>query len=714
LLFERNRISIESIFVEDYPGVSTDQVIHGVLTYILMNMRTPGTDASALAPSGSFLILNGLVLSLTLGFFDTIFSMLSSGWHWSWILLPTATTVLTVFILYILSWLALRPLFVKLFSAIETSALATSLAFFMGMLFILLMIQNLIHPPESKVELLKQGMLLLISGLAGVGVYFIVRSLRYRLYLKSRISNFLPALPVILAEVIIILCLFASRPHLRFRVFLFSALATCLLYLFCGSRIAVRLLLPLLAATVFLAPLLDFAFDSANVPTLPQEHRHKIKHVILITVDTLRADVLSAYDNKARPTPNIQKLANDSVFFKNAIAPAPWTQPSFVSMMTGVSPLVHQSTRHQFGIPRQIPMIAERMSDAGYYTAAFGTNPVLATFSRGFKEFHFLATPLISGFGSSIIKQLFPDKYNWNPDAARLSEISADWLRKHYKQDFLLWVHYFDPHVPYSPPSKYVSGNPPAGQIGQKYLWQDYWQAGSGDFVPSAEQRKWIKDLYLAEVQYVDDSIGRLLASLRSLNLYDESLIIFASDHGEEFWEHGRSGHGRSLYREVLWVPFMVKVPFSHSKRQVDKLVSITSIAPSILDFTGIDYQPASLSDISLAPLCLGNMSDFEEQPIVSTGLAFFDEEYSVTWKDRKYIKTITGHEELYNSSNDPYESLSLVSSDREQLSEAKKILKETENAAERLRKHYGISGPYSEEMDPQRRDAMRALGYIH
>ena len=679
-----------------------------------MNLSTPGRDEAFLPPSRSLLILNALVLSLTLGFFDTIFSMLSSASHWSWILLPTAAAVLSIFIIYILSWLALRPLFVILLPAVEISALATSFAFFIGALFILLTMQNLLHAPQSKLELLKQGALLLISGLAGAGAYFTDRSLQNRPSLKGRISSFLLALPVILAEVIVIFCLFASEPDLRFRMFLFSALMTWLLYHFAGSRLAVRLLLPLLAVMVFLAPVLNFAFDSANAPQLlPPMHRHKIKHVILITVDTLRSDALSVYNNKTKPTANIQKLADDSVYFKNAIAPAPWTQPSFVSMMTGLSPLVHQSTRHEFGIPNQIRMIAERMSDAGYYTAAFGTNPVLTTFSRGFKEFQFSA-PLIHSFGSSIILRLFPEKYNLDPDAARVTEISSDWLRKHANQDFFLWVHYFDPHVPYSPPSKYVPANPPAGRIGVKYLMQDYWEAGYGEFVPSREQRKWIKELYLGEVRYVDDSIGELLGSIRSLHLYDDSLIIFASDHGEEFWEHGHSGHGRSLYREVLWVPFMIKVPFSHNKREVDNLVSTTSITPSILDFTGIQYQPASLSDISLAPLCLGNMSDFEEKPIVSTGLAFFEEELSVTWKDMKYIKTVTGREELYNSSNDPFESLSLVASDPEQLSEARRILEETENAAERLRKRYGISGPFVEEMDPQRRDAMRALGYLH
>jgi arylsulfatase A-like enzyme len=353
------------------------------------------------------------------------------------------------------------------------------------------------------------------------------------------------------------------------------------------------------------------------------------------------------------------------------------------------------------------------MSDAGYYTAAFGTNPVLTTFSRGFKEFQFAAT-FIHSFGSLMILRLFPDRYFWNPDAARVSELSSDWLKTHANQDFFLWVHYFDPHVPYSPPTKYLHSNPPAGRIGDAYLWQDYWETGYGEFVPSPEQRKWIKDLYLAEVRYVDDSIGALLGTIRALHLYDDALIIFASDHGEEFWEHGHSGHGRSLYREVLWVPFMVKVPFSHNKHEVDKLVSITSIAPSILDFTGIAFQPASLSEVSLAPLCLGKISEFEEKPIVSTGLAFFDEELSVTFKDMKYIKTVTGREELYNSSNDPYESVSLVASNPEQLSEARRILEENENAAERLRKHFGISGPYIEEMDPQRREAMRALGYLH
>src|SRR5262245_59070952 len=115
-----------------------------------MNLSTPGRSEMSSAPSRSFLILNALVLSLTLGFFDTIFGIVSSGSYWSWILLPTAAAVLSIFVIYILSWLVLRPLFVTLLPDVEIKTLATSFAAFIGTLFILLTMQNLIRAPQTK------------------------------------------------------------------------------------------------------------------------------------------------------------------------------------------------------------------------------------------------------------------------------------------------------------------------------------------------------------------------------------------------------------------------------------------------------------------------------------------------------------------------------------------------------------------------------------
>jgi len=682
-----------------------------------MNGATKAADQLPARLNRFVLLQTALILSLSLGFFDSISSILNYSYahlKLSMFALPTLATVLAIFLAFYVLWWPISRLMRALFPELQTNRLAISFSSFFASLFVFLLIQGMLHRSESEIGLFKQSVLFTASVTIAIGIYLIPQSLTNTPRLRKALIALWIALPFILAEILILLA-FSNAHVFRWSMATLSAIITWALFYFRRSVSALPLIL--LAIAILIAPSGSLSSSANDRAGAQISQHHKLKHIILITVDTLRADALSAYNNKTLPTRNLQKFFDDGVLFKNAISPAPWTQPSFASIFTGVSPLVHGASRHRFGIPNQLPSLAQRLSEAGYYTAAYGTNPILdcTSFSKGFREFRFGGPSMITSFGSSILVRLFPERYDWRPLAGRLSEISIAWLKRHQSEDFFFWVHYFDPHVPYSPPAKYLNGAPlPSGKIRKEFVLRDYNLANQGDFVPSMSERKSIKDLYLGEVQYVDDSIGNLLKALKNLGLYYDSLIIFASDHGEEFWEHGHAGHGRSLYQEVLRVPYAVKLPFPRTNHQVNLLVSTTSITPTILDISGIRYDADSFSEPSIAPLCTEGASILPDRPQFSTGLAAFDEKFSITWKNLHYIQTVTGPEELYDFDRDPGELFSMVSSSPEQLRQARTLIEDNEKAAARLRAYYHISGPVKVDIDEQRELEMRGIGYLH
>ncbi|MCH7872423.1 MAG: sulfatase-like hydrolase/transferase, partial [Planctomycetes bacterium] len=289
----------------------------------------------------------------------------------------------------------------------------------------------------------------------------------------------------------------------------------------------------------------------SNAPT--------IKRVILLTVDTLRADALRVYSDGAPPTPNLSALAADSVVFDEAVSPAPWTLPAFSSIMTGLSPTVHQAIRSTSRLP-DVPTLAERMRASGYRTAAIGKNPYLLPLfglSRGFERYEMYPAPGGRSLGRALLGWAFPERFALDVTTDGITRKAVRWLTENRERRFFLWLHYFDPHVPYEPPSAYLPKSTPPERIGTSF--EDTARLREGYFVPTREEIEWLRGLYHAEVRYVDDNIGVLMAALKRLGIYEETLIVFTSDHGEEFAEHGGYDHGHTLYDELVRVPLFVK-----------------------------------------------------------------------------------------------------------------------------------------------------------
>jgi len=228
------------------------------------------------------------------------------------------------------------------------------------------------------------------------------------------------------------------------------------------------------------------------------------------------------------------------------------------------------------------------------------------------------------------------------------------------------------------------------------------------------EEQEWIRKLYDAEVATTDESIGNLLEFLERNDLYHESLIILTSDHGEEFWEHEGVEHGHSLHPEVLNVPLIVKLPSSVFTGEINEVVSTQSILPTVLDLCDIPCEDQYLTASSLAPLWQEDPVAFNDRPIVSGGLLYYEDRESVIFDGFKYIRYLeTGREELYALTEDPEEQSSLVSLYPDKVQEAKSLLLEHDQKADAIRAYYRTALEEKAELDEEALRELRSLGYV-
>ena len=284
-------------------------------------------------------------------------------------------------------------------------------------------------------------------------------------------------------------------------------------------------------------------------------------NVILISLDTLRADHLKCYGYKRNTSPNIDKLAKDSVVFFNTFSHAPYTLSSHMSMMTSLLPMNHKVLYIDRSLNPSIKTLADLLRNNDYITVAFtGGGQVSARYGFS-KGFDFYYEEYMGGVHIN--------------SAERLFKHASKWIRKNKNLKFFLFLHTFQIHNPYHSP-------PPFGQI---FLKKEYpWKyislqeiLGQGYPRLFRELKRIEKEnviaLYDGEIRYTDECfIKPFIKELKKLNLYDRTMIILTSDHGEEFRDHYSWGHGHNLYNEVIKVPLIIKFPYSkYSGKKVKK-----------------------------------------------------------------------------------------------------------------------------------------------
>jgi len=306
-------------------------------------------------------------------------------------------------------------------------------------------------------------------------------------------------------------------------------------------------------------------------------------NVVLLIVDTLRSDHLGCYGYHRNTSPGMDSLAACGVRYDNVTAGEPWTLPSMATIFTGMLPLEHNARRRgdtYFGLDPQAVTLAEYMNSSGYTTAAF-FNVIFMNadfgFHQGFDHFD-----CFSSLGSSSDR-----------NAEQTVDAALAWLDSEYSgEPLFLAVHFYDPHLTYTPPAPYAD------------LWRD--TSYTGEFDSAWGQRETVVNvnmgaislepadlynleaLYDGEIAYTDHEIRRLLAGLRSRGVTDEALVIIVADHGEEFLDHNKMGHAHSLYQELLHVPLIISGEGFQPGTVFSGGVSQADILPTVLSWAGV------------------------------------------------------------------------------------------------------------------------------
>jgi arylsulfatase A-like enzyme len=333
------------------------------------------------------------------------------------------------------------------------------------------------------------------------------------------------------------------------------------------------------------------AFWANPILFTPVAPRDGSVNVILISLDTLRADHLGCYGYPAPTSPNLDKLAADGVRFKHDASSSSWTLPSHMSLLTSRTPAHHGVLHENRGFDPSIVTLADVLREGGYVTGAFTAGGYVGSrfgFSKGF-DFYFEG-----GMSGE------------NPRAAEiLSRKVTAWLGRNADKKFFLFLHTYQPHDPYSSPAPWGQALLPPGSRFTSLDFRAFLGPG-GDFKRLNDRDKAnVVGLYDGDIRCADEAfIGPLVRLLRSLGLYDRTLIVVTSDHGEEFFDHGSWLHGQSLYEEMIHVPLIFKMPGSRPRGlKVAARVQAPDVMPTILDVLGVPAPGGPLDGRSLLPL---------------------------------------------------------------------------------------------------------------
>lgn len=347
------------------------------------------------------------------------------------------------------------------------------------------------------------------------------------------------------------------------------------------------------------------------------------KNLLLITIDTLRADKLSCYGGKESLTPNIDSLAERGALFSRAFANTSTTLPSHTNIFLGTTPLYHGVHENlNFKVNDELLTLAEHLKNHGYSTGAFvGAYPLDSRFglSQGFDIYDDNFSRAFSLDPSSIERK-----------AEAVLEGALDWLQGQ-NTNWFLWLHFWDPHIPYDPPEPF------------KTLYKE--------------------NPYIGEIAYVDQILGELIDFIQENNLLGNTVVVFTADHGESLGQHGEKTHGYFAYNSTIWIPLIILSPEGKCTR-VDQLVSHIDIFPTVCDLLGLE-KPSFLQGISLYPALIGQ--NLPERPIYFESLYPY---YSKGWapikgfiqKNRKFIDSPIP--ELYELDKD-FDELKNIATDK-------------------------------------------------
>lgn len=443
-----------------------------------------------------------------------------------------------------------------------------------------------------------------------------------------------------------------------------------------GARYTRRLRSAVLLGVIagFALPACDRSGTARVAPPANDDRRStdSRSNVLLISMDTTRADHLACYGHPTIKTPNIDRLAAEGTLFLRCAADVPVTLPSHTSMLTGTYPFAHGVRDNgQFHVHADNLSLAEVLDDAGYATAAEVAAYVLNRefgLAQGFDTYSDVTAARRSGP---------PGEQAANERKAEEVRAAAGaWLRAHATERFFLFVHFFDPHRTYAPPPEFAA----------QY-----------------------RNPYLGEIAYVDAQIGHLLELLDELDLARKTLVILTADHGEGLGEHDEETHGNFLYDATLRVPLILRCPDRIPVgRRVETHVRLIDIAPTVVDFLDLPALPAA-HGTSLMSLLAERPSEWRFPayaetfyPKFSMGCGWYRAWISDGWK---YIHA--AKPELYDLREDPDELVNLAGAEPERVTQMRAELREL------LARARPVTGTAQRALSARDRRALESLGYV-
>ncbi len=398
------------------------------------------------------------------------------------------------------------------------------------------------------------------------------------------------------------------------------------------------------------------------------------RNLLLITLDTTRADRLGVYGYARPSSAGIDRLASEAVVFDRAYSTSSWTLPSVVSLMTGHYPTTHRCNRDRSALTDEFVTLAETLRDAGFRTGAVVSHIYLEKrhgLEQGFDHYDqelVLSTGKMSH--EAVTSPAISDKgIAWIEERAR--DPRARWF---------LWLHYFDPHIEYRA------------------------HPGVSEAFGTEEEQ----DRYVGEIAFTDSHLGRVLEALAEHDLQRETAVILLADHGEEFGEHGGAQHRRTLYEEVLRIPLIVRAPGIEATR-VPTPVSTVDVLPTALALLGAD-PVSDLPGSSLVPLMLEEanvasrpvLAELNEKPIRLNAVVV----------DRwKLVRDLVNDQSmLFDLHSDPGEQADLCAADPERAAAMTRTLQQLMEAARQAAEEKGP--PATIDLSPEDVELLENLGY--
>lgn len=446
-----------------------------------------------------------------------------------------------------------------------------------------------------------------------------------------------------------------------------------------------------------------FVAERKGVETLGVEKGKAAKNLVMIVLDTTRADSFAAFSKgNAIHTPVVDAFAKISTVFTSAYNVSNWTKPSVTSMLSGLSAMTHGATKPASRVPENAKLLSEHLKEHGFDTLAYSANPVVGP-AHGFDK----------GWDSMTVYE------KREGDGHAMYTRASNWIREREteKKRFFLYIQTIDAHTTYAPPrsySKRYHKENYSGIIGNGFTRDEQRAINEKTMSVSERDKVWIDALYKGELSYQDEKVGFLLKALKETGRLEDTVVVLTNDHGEEIFDHGTIGHGWQLYEEMIQAPLMIHYPKVLPAKKVSHMLEHVDLPPTLLELLGLPPMQGIDGRSMLARIANDNSSD----PL----------DYIVSTSDNGKRTVISGGWKLIVHKNKGWVHLFQLGQKDAEFKERRKdsaiagrmleiYLAEAMHNPSKLSRLSGQSGKklHSVEMklDPKTKAQLEALGYL-